>query len=147
MTRVSDQKVKHNVLQQISSQLIGYVAGIKTEASAEQFLTELLSETEQIMLAKRLAIVVMLEWEYSFTQIEKTLKVSSQTIARLWKDKKEGKYSFVIERCGRKVRRRSTKENLFWDEFEKLILAGMPHQGRDRWKYLDSQSGKTLLKK
>jgi transposase len=85
---------------------------------------ELLSQTERVMLAKRLAVVVMLTRGYSFSQIETMLSVTPQTVSRIFRELKKGNYR-KISRYARD-RTRHFKETGFWDEIERMLRLGMP---------------------
>lgn len=49
----------------------------------EIFLSDFLSPTEYMMLAKRLAIVLLLSRGYNYEEIGNLLKVSSETVGRI----------------------------------------------------------------
>ena len=70
------------------------------------------------MLAKRLAMILMLERGYSFSIIQKILKVTPQTIVRLWKITKQSSHKHIISG--------------FWQELEEIVFFGMPPRGRQR---------------
>ena len=137
MVRVSERPVKNETLLKISNQLVTYISSIQTKSNAEKFLDELLSDPERIMLAKRLAIVVLLERGHSYKTIERTLKVSSNTIARISGEKDKGRYKFIAKSCSLKRSRSRREDSAFWDYIELVLLAGMPSMGRGRWKFLD----------
>jgi IS30 family transposase len=87
------------------------------------------------MLAKRLAIVVLLVRGYSFIQIGESLGVTPQTITRVWKSLKDGKYQ-KIARYAREHTKHFKRE-AFMDSFIRIIHIGMPPRvGRGRWKSL-----------
>lgn len=56
------------------------IADLKTLDEVQNFLEDLLSPTEKIMLIKRLAIAIMLSKGYTYDEIDHTLKVSRPTI-------------------------------------------------------------------
>ncbi len=138
MAYVSKKKPKQHVIDAMSEQLLMSVVHARTKKDAVALLTELLSETERTMLAKRFAVIAMLARNYSFTQIEGLLKMSPDTVVRLWKKMKNGEY----ERLLRYARNNPKKfeEETFLDLLEKLLQAGMPPRGRGRWKWLKEGS-------
>ncbi len=83
-------------------------------------LEALLSATERVMLTKRLAIIVMLEREYSYYRISKTLKVSVSTVMRVEALRTRGVYRPI-----QSAMHRSVHKSLL-DEIEILLAAGMP---------------------
>lgn len=133
MVRISDKKVKEEILLHISDKLIEQVAKVKTKKSAQNFLAELLTETERIMLAKRFAIIVMIDREYSFSTIIRTLKVSQSTIARIVGDKKEGKFDFLLRQTRQPSLASKAKKGFdFW--LEMMMQAELPPRGKGRWR-------------
>ena len=89
------------------------------------------------MLAKRLAIVVLLERGHGYKTIERTLKVSSNTIARISGEKDKGRYKFIAKSCSLKRSRNRREDSAFWDYIELVLLAGMPSMGRGSWNFMD----------
>jgi len=65
-----------------------FIDSLKNTKSSDQvvsFLNDLLSNTEQVMLAKRVSIAfLILENKYTYEQISRTLKVSYGTIAKVY---------------------------------------------------------------
>ena len=55
----------------------------KTSKEVKEFLTDLLTPTEQVMLAKRLSIAILLTYECDYRTISETLKVSYSTIGNV----------------------------------------------------------------
>ena len=56
------------------------ITDLRKAEDVRNFITDLLTPTEKIMLAKRLAIAVLLAKECDYRNISKTLKVSFATI-------------------------------------------------------------------
>lgn len=132
MTHVSKQALKKRVTKELSEQFLSYILEANTATRAQALILELLTPTERIMLAKRLAIVIMLEYGYGFEQIEQTLRVSSSTVARLWSKKHKNLFSSIEEYCRR---HKNLNTDAILGFIEKLLQAGLPPQGRGRWKY------------
>lgn len=120
MTHISKFKMKDRVKQRISANLANALleSGV---AQGRAMLDTLLTPTERIMLAKRLAIIVMLEREYSYYRIMKTLKVSTSTIKRLHRNLETGQYRFVQRALGKK-----SSSLTFLELLEVFLAAGMP---------------------
>ncbi|MBI3075165.1 MAG: hypothetical protein HYY92_03080 [Parcubacteria group bacterium] len=139
MVRLSPRQLKKKVLIVIMDQLIISLLRAKTRKDAKKTLKALLSEPERIMIAKRLAIALLLEKKCSFSVIKKTLKVSQSTIARIRHDGKQERLSLALRRF-----RESEYEGKqgFWDALEILLRAGMPPiAGRGRWRFLHEMAG------
>ena len=86
-------------------------------------LGALFTKTEKVMLAKRLAIIVMLDYKESIYAIERSLKVSPSTVARFSLQYERGVYRELLQEI------RAQKS--FWAFLEKIIP---PRVGRNRFK-------------
>jgi len=80
MTRVSRFPLKEKVYNEIIETLWEVVTDLDREEDVERFFSVFLSKAEKIMLAKRLAIAVMLEAGIDYLEISEKLKVSTGTI-------------------------------------------------------------------
>jgi len=81
-------------------------------------IRSILTPTERIMLAKRLAIITMLEEDRSDYEIMKTLNVSISTIRRLDKKRSAGHFDPLCRVFNRNLS--------FMDYLEIFLSAGMP---------------------
>lgn len=136
MPHVSRKRLKKEIATELADQFLTFLSLAQTKKEARILANELLSQTERVMLAKRLAIVVLLVRGYSFTQIEEALGVTRQTVIRVWKDMKIGKYD-KIARYAREHTGHFKKE-AFMDALIRMIHFGMPPRaGRGRWKFLN----------
>lgn len=99
MTQLSkihlNQKVKERVLEIFFQSL----ADLKTKESVARFLSDFLSPTEKMMLAKRLAIAVMVAKGYDYRTICSVLKVSlgKVTHVALWYKELGTGYKSVVK--------------------------------------------------
>ncbi|KKT56850.1 MAG: hypothetical protein UW81_C0020G0015 [Candidatus Giovannonibacteria bacterium GW2011_GWC2_44_9] len=125
MPHVSRKKLKKKVFIKIGEKLSDTVAKANSAREVRWIFKELITPTECVMLAKRLAIILMLEKGHSFNTIQRTLKVTPQTIVRFWKITKQSLHKSVIK----EISASKTKGD-FWQELEKLILLGMSPRGR-----------------
>jgi len=132
MANISKREVSTKVQRRIEKELRGQMT-----SNPSAFLEELFTKTERIMLAKRLAVMFMLESGYSFAAIERLLKVSPTTIAKIWREQKEGKYSKLIARC-RRAARAGDRDPVAW-----LFGISLPPQGRGRWKHVFAHTAKS----
>jgi Trp operon repressor len=71
------------VADKVSQVFLSTIIEIKDKTTARRVLTELLSKSEMVMLSKRLAIVYLLEKDYSQREISKVLKVSLTTVSKM----------------------------------------------------------------
>lgn len=81
MTQVSSYPISKEVADRIFELFLKSLIAIKTNDQADQFISDLLTPTEKIMLSKRLAIAFLLEKGYDYKEIQQLLKVSSATIS------------------------------------------------------------------
>lgn len=139
MPHVSKNKIEHTVVDEIESHLAILFARIKNKQDITIVLNDLLTRTERIMIAKRLAIILMLERNYPFRIISKTLKVSEATISAMRDRFDRGGDGFE------KILSYFEEHN----NFKKLdylisaiirLFAMPPYAGKGRWKFFeDSQ--------
>ena len=79
--QVSARRINKNIEKQMFAILYQVINDLKSEEEVTTIFNDLLSETEKLALAKRLAIATFLDKGRSYDNIRDTLKVSSATIA------------------------------------------------------------------
>lgn len=94
MSQISKRRIHPKVEEKIRRLLVESVALCRDQQVAANFLDVLLTSTEKIMIAKRIAIALMLIKGYSAAEIDEKLKVSLTTIAsvKTWLDLKGKEY-------------------------------------------------------
>ncbi len=122
MPHLSAKTVKKKIYNRITREFIELIASVRTKDKTKALLRELLTPTEQAMLAKRLALIIMIKKGFSFQTIERALKVSPSTVVRFWKKTKTNTFPEIIASVLSKKAR-----NEFWDLISDLI-----HQKRGR---------------
>lgn len=95
-------------------------------------LGNLLTDTEQLMLAKRLAVILMLYEGCSSYRIWKALRMSPSTISRMQQQYDEGDYNDIV----RLICKSKAERERFWETIETVLRGGMPSMGKDRWRSL-----------
>ncbi|OGG08595.1 hypothetical protein A2154_00610 [Candidatus Gottesmanbacteria bacterium RBG_16_43_7] len=80
MTRVSSRYLSRDIEEHLCDILWVYLTHIRDKSELKEFIESLLSSTEQLMLAKRLAIAILLSRGFTFDVIDDKLKVSKATI-------------------------------------------------------------------
>ena len=88
--QISKKSVDKKLEKKIFRSLYQVLADLKNPNDVESFLSDVLSETEKTVLAKRLAIAWYLGKNKSYEVIRQDLKVSSATIASVQKWLEEG---------------------------------------------------------
>ena len=136
MPQVSTKRIKKEVATELADQFLTFLALATSKSQARILANELLSQTERVMLAKRLAIVVLLVRGYSFTQIEEALGITRQTVVRVWKHMKTGQYDHIARFA--REHTNHFKNEVFIEKLIRAIHFGMPPRaGKGRWKFLD----------
>lgn len=131
MPHLSKKGLRRKIFKRVSQDLIVLISGLKSRREIKTFLTELLTPTERVMFAKRLAIIFMLKKNYSFETVWRTLKVSPSTVARFWKQVKTQSFHTISSQ----IKKERAKEE-FWNSLERLLLAGMPPMSPSQAKRL-----------
>lgn len=80
MPKISRNKLDKTAYDFINSSLIAALTGLSEKKDIESLMDSLFTRTERLMLAKRLAVAVLLEKGLSYKKISGLLKVSSVTI-------------------------------------------------------------------
>ena len=135
MNHISKKKLEDSTLDKIQDKFIATITNLKSSKVGDSFLKEFFTETEKILFAKRLAVIIMLNNDFSYYRINKILKVSTSTSKRMHEKLLFGDYNSIL-----KVFKKRRDREIFWNELDVLIRVGMPPMGRGRWKYLYSQT-------
>lgn len=84
MPQVSKRHISKDLEQRIFSLLINCIKETKSQVETDSFLIDLFTPTERVMMAKRLAIaVLLLQGDYTQSEISAYLKVSTTTVAKV----------------------------------------------------------------
>lgn len=121
MTNVSKQSLDKKVAVEIWTQL-GEVVGRLNANQAPLFLTCILTDSEQIMIAKRLAAIVLIHEEHSNYAISETLKISNATATKLRMAYMQGAYNDVLKG----LRKNKTDYANFVETLIDAIHLGLP---------------------
>ena len=81
--RLSNKNLTKPLETEIRQALLRIIADIRTTEEAHTLISDLLTETEQLAIAKRLAIALFLTKGKSYEEIKQSLKVSSATVAKV----------------------------------------------------------------
>lgn len=119
MTQVSKYPLSKDIEERIFVIFWKTLARLTTVFAIKKFFEDLLSSSERTMLAKRLAIALLLAKNYDYGSIKKILKVSDGTIAKvqIWlKHGGEG-YKMAINSI---LKDEKMKE--FWQKVEDALI-------------------------
>lgn len=145
MGRISKRRIDPEIEERIFEIFWDYLATLRDLKDIHEFLISLLSFTEQVMIAKRLAIAVLLARGYNYEEIDQTLKVSKSTVGTVHKQILIGApgYKKAVDR----ILKKEKFENL-WNILEEmpLKLSSPKRYGSPAWEQ-KSQRGKALAKR
>ncbi len=96
--QVSSKNLSHKIDEEVNNHLALAICEIKRTDQAKQFLGDFLTTTERTVLAKRLAIGVLLHRKVAYEEIKKVLNVSSATISGVSTMMKQPGFKFAIEK-------------------------------------------------
>lgn len=131
MVNISKEKLDTKVLAHIQKQFDRAILDLKNSPAGIDYLHELLTPSERIMLAKRFAATLMLEQDIPWSTITKTLHISRSTLAAIVEKKEKGHLPSISREC-KKQSTSSTTD--FWSTVEVVLRGGiMPERGSGRW--------------
>lgn len=127
MVRLNKNKLPEKLLKKLFAQLEKVIGGLDKD-QAGVFLYALLGKEERVMLAKRLAIVVMLNEGYSMYRVSRTLKVSPSTVEKVQSALARGVYDDLLPLLAKNP----VNYKVIIDIIETLLSVGgvMPRYGR-----------------
>lgn len=110
MTRVSKNRLQKNNEERIKRLFVETFAELNNKTEMAEFLNDFLTPTEKVMLAKRLAVAVLLLKKYSYISICKILKVSMGTVnnVNLWITHQPGGFKKQVEKILEKEKKEKT---------------------------------------
>ena len=128
MTQVSRIPLRKEIEKRIFEIFLNSLARVRHKEIVEDFINDLLSPVEKMMLAKRLSIAYLLKKGYDQRSISKLLKVSLSTVNRV---------SLRLQLGGKGYERvfmdieRDEKSNDFWQKLDDFINDIVPPKGRN----------------
>ncbi len=132
MVRLNRTKLTEKQLDALFTQLSTTI-GKLSKNDAEYFLSELLGTEERIMLAKRLAIIVLLREGKTLYSIAHILKVSATTAEKIKTGLDSGKYAHLVSALHKHKR----DYLAILDTLDSILHLGgvLPHRiGLDRYR-------------
>lgn len=131
MTHVSKNSLSNDVEKKLKIQFAKFFSN-QSPQDIENLFSNLLTLSEQIMLIKRLTVIIMLIEGRSTYNIQKTLKISISTVLEIKTKYQLNHYEYLVDRFNDK----KFNVDAFVRVIEKILDAGMPSLGKDRWKSL-----------
>lgn len=131
MSQISKYPIHKDVEKRMFEIFKTTISNLKHSEEIEDFLEDFLSPVEKIMLAKRLAIAVLLAKNYTYPSISKILRVTPTTIAGVSLSLKySGRgYKKMVDDILSKERRDD-----FWQKIED-VLSNIPKSKGSSWVY------------
>lgn len=132
MPHVSKKKLKKKTFNKLFNKLLLTFENAHKKHTFNFVLSELLTNTEKVMLTKRLIVILLLNKEIPQHRIVKILHMSPSTVAKMSFSLEIGKYNSIIKTTGK-------KGGEFLDLIEFLLSGGgvmPPIAGRGRWKII-----------
>jgi len=143
MSQVSKYPIHKSVEKRVFEIFKSTISTLKDAQDIDDFLEDFLSPIEKIMLAKRLAIAVLLAKNYTYPSISEILRVTPSTIATV---------SLSLKYSGKGYKRMVQKilsderKDQFWQKIEDILINIPPSKGTDM-VYLNQKYKKEKIKK
>ena len=138
MVRVSRRRLSEQKLAELTTQLSDVIGRLSAK-QARSFINEFLGSEEKEVLAKRLAIVVLIDQNRSLYSIAKQLSVSPTTAGKLYDRYERGEFKQTLIALKKNPRDYRT----FLDILDNFLTLGgtLPHYGDTRplWKRLQEK--------
>lgn len=142
---ISRRKLNKELETYIFELFVKTIVNLKTQKDVADFIEDLLSPTEKVMLTKRLAIAILLSKAYTYDAIDETLKVSRPTINHVsyWLKHGNSGYQKVVQ----KILQEQKREELM-DKIEEVLLRLSPPKMYGSTAFQKKQAaGKILYKR
>lgn len=130
MPHISSKKLSSHFSEKLFRKLLAVLGQAQNKQSLASVVNELLTPTEKTMLAKRLAIILMLESNTPQHRVVEILKVSPSTVAKISLKIEIDKYTAILKISQRE---KIDLEKLVWN----ILTAGgimPPKVGRKYWR-------------
>lgn len=145
MTQVSKYPISKEIADRIFEIFLKSLVKIHDQQQADQFISDLLTPTEKIMLAKRLAIALLLHKNYDYRTIQKLIKVSTATIASVNMVVKYGSKGYL--NLVNKIIKEEKLFRMIEDAAAKILsFPAQASKGGDAWRYLKDEVDKDRRK-
>lgn len=136
MPHVSKRPLEKEIQEKIISTLFESIMKMNQEKGVRDFINDLLTPTEKIMLAKRLGAALLLHRGYTYQSIGRILKLSPTTINHIQSDLLKSGEGY---RTAFKILEKSERVSSLVDKIERFIVSVVPpvkgsRKSYRRWK-------------
>lgn len=139
MSQISKYPISKAVGDRIFEVFLKALVEVKNKEEAEQFISDFLTPTEKVMLAKRLAIAFLLEKGYDYRTIQKIIRVSAPTITSVNMALRHGSDGY--RKMVSKIMKAEQLGEFFENTVIKLLSAPAAlERERGTWSYLKRQA-------
>lgn len=130
MPHVSSQKLDSTLLEKLFNKLVTTFEKAQSKKSLQLLVDEILTSTEKVMIAKRLAVILMLSGDTPQHKIADVLKVSPTTVVKMSLAVEIGKFDSILRISKQE---KMDIEKLVWNI---LTVGGImpPKIGRKYWR-------------
>jgi hypothetical protein len=129
MARISNTPLTNKEHQLLVRQFVTLLSG-KQSLKIEALITDVMTPTEQLILIKRVAAIILLDQGTSTYEVARTLKLSTATTCLYRNALQEGRWSKLLE----EVRGKQFDSEKFWKTVDKVLRLGLPPvAGPGRW--------------
>lgn len=144
MARISKYPILKEVYEKVFDLFLETFLQLRSKKRVANFFDEFLTPTEQIMLAKRMAISLLLVKNYNYQDISGILKVSNGTIAEVSMQYRYGKY---LKSVALQLAEKDELKDFWLDVAEMVTSVGMVgRKGTGGWRYLNNEIKKRQQK-
>jgi len=128
MPQISKHRLDKTLQEEMFVHFWSSIANLRTTRAVANFFSDLLTHTEEVMLAKRLTIAVLLMRDKRPIDIAHALHVSFSTIGRVstWVSRAKPETKHELERIIK-----TSQWQVFFDKIEALIDTFPPRYGTD----------------
>lgn len=95
MVHVSKQPLDEKVQKRLAQDFVELLSYPKTKLARKKLIEQFFTPTEQMLFAKRIAIILMIDAGVSFNDIERNLSVSSSTVEKYRSNVREKNFKSI----------------------------------------------------
>ncbi|MFH1833273.1 MAG: YerC/YecD family TrpR-related protein [Candidatus Levyibacteriota bacterium] len=146
MSQISKYPISKEIADRIFEVFLKTFVRIRDREEADQFISDLLTPTEKVMLAKRLAIAFLLEKGHDYRTIQEIIRVSAPTIASVNLARQYGSEGY--KKLISKILKEEKLDEFLDSVVSKLLSIPSPKgKGTGAWRYLKQELDKNVKKK
>lgn len=121
MPKLSQNQLSIEMQNEITSVLFHVISKVGGGKLLHEFLNDLLTPTEKLMLSKRLMAAILLQSGYSYGAVSQTLKMSKATISLLKRELRKGGEGY--HKVFHKLFKKESKSRKIFDTIGRVLDA------------------------